>query len=96
MGFGTFLFTLILELLIEGASFGKACGHLKAIAYYVESARDKCKLRACECTYKKYLASKCSRDKCVFWGDDANTETQGVFYGVTATAYPYCRTDGSE
>eukprot|EP00105_Crassostrea_gigas_P024960 XP_011445387.1 PREDICTED: inactive pancreatic lipase-related protein 1-like [Crassostrea gigas] len=80
---------------LKRATFGKACGHLKAVAYYVESARDNCKLRACECTWKKFLASKCSRDKCVYWGYDL-TEDSGTYYGVTATAFPYCRTDGSE
>jgi hypothetical protein len=78
------------------ATFHKACGHLKAVAYYVESISDKCKLRACECTYQKFLASKCSPNKCVFWGYNATKGSTGMYYGVTATAYPYCRTNGSE
>ncbi|XP_062583599.1 pancreatic triacylglycerol lipase-like [Saccostrea cucullata] len=81
---------------LKKATFGKACGHLKAVAYYVESIRDNCKLRACECTFKKFLASKCSRTKCVFWGYDTTKGAKGTYYGVTATAFPYCRTDGSE
>uniref|UniRef100_A0A8W8J5G1 Lipase domain-containing protein n=1 Tax=Magallana gigas TaxID=29159 RepID=A0A8W8J5G1_MAGGI len=81
---------------LKRATFDKACGHLKAVAYFVESARDNCKLRACECTWKKFLASKCSRDKCVYWGYDTKEDSAGTYYGVTATAFPYCRTDGSE
>ena len=54
-------------------------------------------IRACECTFNKFLASKCSRDKCVFRGDVAKAGTQGVFYGVTATSYSYWRTaEGSD
>ncbi|XP_056016708.1 pancreatic triacylglycerol lipase-like [Ostrea edulis] len=81
---------------LKKATFHKACGHLKAVEYYVESISDKCKLRACECTYKRFLAAKCSPNKCVFWGYDAKKESEGMYYGVTATAYPYCRTNGSE
>nr|XP_034332462.1 phospholipase A1 VesT1.02-like [Crassostrea gigas] len=81
---------------LKRATFDKACGHLKAVAYFVESARDNCELRACECTWKKFLASKCSREKCVYWGFDATEDSAGTYYGVTATAFPYCRTDGSE
>eukprot|EP00105_Crassostrea_gigas_P024959 XP_011445385.1 PREDICTED: pancreatic triacylglycerol lipase [Crassostrea gigas] len=81
---------------LKRATFSKACGHLKAVAYYVETARDNCKLRACKCTWKKFLASKCSRDKCVYWGYDTKEGSAGTYYGVTATAFPYCRTDGSE
>ncbi|XP_048766002.2 pancreatic triacylglycerol lipase-like [Ostrea edulis] len=81
---------------LKKATFHKACGHLKAVGYYVESISDKCKFRACECTYKRFLASKCSPNKCVFWGYDAKKGSEGMYYGVTATAYPYCRTNGSE
>lgn len=88
--------SIIINFTFKGATFDKACGHLKAVAYFVESARDNCKLRACECTWKKFLASKCSRDKCVYWGFDSTEDSAGTYYGVTATAFPYCRTDGSE
>ncbi|XP_061185259.1 pancreatic triacylglycerol lipase-like [Saccostrea echinata] len=81
---------------LKKATIYKACGHLKAIGYYIETIKDSCKLRACECTYKRFLASKCSRDKCVFWGDDATKTAAGAYYGVTATSFPYCRTNGTE
>ncbi|XP_061177473.1 pancreatic triacylglycerol lipase-like [Saccostrea echinata] len=76
---------------LKKATFSKACGHLKAIGYYVESLSDKCKLRACECTFQKFLQSNCSWTNCVSWGYNATKEARGTFYGVTATSFPYCR-----
>ncbi|XP_062570333.1 pancreatic triacylglycerol lipase-like [Saccostrea cucullata] len=81
---------------LKYATFEKACGHLKAIGYYVESISDNCKLRACECTFQKFLQSKCSWTKCVFWGFNATKNVTGQYYGVTATSFPYCRVNGTE
>ncbi|XP_061177602.1 pancreatic triacylglycerol lipase-like [Saccostrea echinata] len=76
---------------LKEATSSKACGHLKAIGYYVESISDQCKLRACECTFQKFLQSNCSWTKCVSWGYNATKNVTGQFYGVTATSFPYCR-----
>lgn len=45
--------------------------------------RDNSNLRACEWTWKKFLASKCSREKCVYWGF--------VVSERTLKAHIYCR-----
>lgn len=45
--------------------------------------RDNSNLRACEWTWKKFLASKCSREKCVYWGFVASERT--------LKAHIYCR-----
>lgn len=75
--------------------FGKVCGYFKVVVYYVELVRDNCKLRVCECIWKKFLVFKCSCDKCVYWGYDL-IEDLGIYYGVMVIVFFYCRIDGFE